>query len=140
MTPDREDPIIDALLEETLGGAAPPDLSGRILQTWSEGQSRANGKAGPPLNVFAGVNEPEPPPIVVGAVVRTAYDPAEVAARPRRRRAQRFPLQLWTSLAAVAAVLIVGYLGVRLSNDPQRNLANEDPGKKGKAKPPREVV
>lgn len=140
MTPDRDDPIIDALLAETLGGAAPPDLSGRIMQAWSEAQQRSNGKAAPPLNVFAGVSEVEPPPIVVGAIVRTAYDPTEVTTRPRRRRAERFPLQLWTSLAAVAAVLIVGYLGVRMSNDPQRNLANEEPGKPGKTRPNREIV
>jgi hypothetical protein len=33
MTPDRDDPILDAMLEEVLGGRMPPDLSARIMQS-----------------------------------------------------------------------------------------------------------
>ena len=32
MTPDRDDPILDAMLEEVLGGRTPPDLSARPLK------------------------------------------------------------------------------------------------------------
>lgn len=35
MTPERDEPIIDVLLEEALGGVSPPDLSARIMQAWA---------------------------------------------------------------------------------------------------------
>src|SRR5438045_2640252 len=113
MTRNDEDPIIDSLLEETLGGVSPPDLSARILHRWSEHHHSISGNGAPPLNVFADVAEPLPPPIVVGAV-RTAYEPS-APSMTRRRRKDWSQLQLWSSLGAAAAVLLVGYIGVQLS-------------------------
>jgi Protein of unknown function (DUF1549)/Protein of unknown function (DUF1553) len=39
MTPERDDPIIDPLLEELLGQQQPPDLTARILAAWGERSS-----------------------------------------------------------------------------------------------------
>lgn len=45
MSDDRHDPLLDACLEEVLGGAAPPNLSGRILREFAVRSSRRS--AGP---------------------------------------------------------------------------------------------
>ena len=146
MNPESDDPIIDVLLEETLGGITPPDLSARILQSWSErrrsllsGGTLLNNTA-PPLNVFAGVDEPLSlldtlaPPIVVGSVVRTAYDPVAKAAgtvrtTPRARRPSVWSsVQTWASVAAAMAVIALGYAGMRMS-DKSREIAQPDPAK-----------
>lgn len=130
MSNRRHDPLIDALLEETLGGVTPPDLSPRILKAWSEHQSAANGKAIPRLNVLVDLEEPLPPPLVVGTV-RLARDlsmhdsgPRKSLAkdsRNRRRGGDWLPLQLWGSLGAVAAVLLIAFVGVRVSNNVSPN-------------------
>lgn len=110
-----DDPLIDSLLEETLGGTAPPDLSARILHAWKE-RHAGNGQAAPPLNVFADITNPLPPPIVAGTV-QIVRDPAprELGRGRSRVNSHRFPLQLWASLGAVAAVLLIGYIGVQMS-------------------------
>lgn len=46
MTPDRDDHILDAFLEEALGGISPPDLSSRILRAW-QAQQGQNGTVHP---------------------------------------------------------------------------------------------
>lgn len=121
-----DDPLIDALLEETLGGVAPPDLSARILKAWDE--HHANGMAAPPLNVFAEVSEPLPPPIVIGTV-RIARDPQADRLDPRRKSRSNpnyLPLQMWASLGAVAAVLLIGYVGVQMSQPHRREVAKAE--------------
>ena len=44
MTPDRDDPLLDACLDEVLGGRRPPDLTARIMQALAE-RASANGNA-----------------------------------------------------------------------------------------------
>ena len=123
-----DDPLIDALLEETLGGVTPPDLSARILKAWDERHMAGNGNVAPPLNVFAEVSEPLPPPIVIGTI-KIARD-AEVVRGDSRRRGQGkpnwLPLQLWASLGAVAAVLLIGFIGMRESNQFGPGVAQPD--------------
>ena len=41
MNDDREDPVLDACLDEVLGGCTPPDLSARILRALSLRASQA---------------------------------------------------------------------------------------------------
>jgi hypothetical protein len=136
MNPNGDDPLIDALLQETLGGCAPPDLSARILQAWSV---RSNGSAGhyqsspdrpsgAPLNVFAEVSDPAAPPIVVGAQVRAVHDLNHSPGRVRPRRKDWSALQLWSSLGAAAAVLLIGFVGMQMSGK-QEPLAQPDPGR-----------
>src|SRR5688572_11668700 len=113
-----DDLLIDSLLEETLGGITPPNLSPRILKAWDEQRIAGNGHAAPPLNVFADVAEPLPPPIVVGTV-EIVRDPDVARGDSRRRTGAKpnwLPLQMWASLGAVAAVLLIGYIGVQTSN------------------------
>jgi len=123
-----DDPLIDSLLEETLGGVTPPDLSPRILKAWDEHHAAGNGHAVPPLNVFADVAEPLPPPIVVGNV-QIVRDPASREpgrGDPRRRGRTNpnwLPLQLWASLGAVAAVLLIGYIRTDVQSDRPRSCA-----------------
>jgi hypothetical protein len=35
MTPEREDPVLDSMLDEVLGGRTPPDLTERIMSAWA---------------------------------------------------------------------------------------------------------
>jgi hypothetical protein len=86
MNAEPNDPIIDVLLEETLGGVAPPDLSARILQAWSDLRGSGDGFTAPPLSSFSGIQEPEAPPIVVGSMVRAVHEPGptDVACPPHR--------------------------------------------------------
>ena len=58
MEPERDDPIIDACLEELLGGVTPPDLSERILRALDEGQvPAAYPHLMPPEYEYAGPGE-----------------------------------------------------------------------------------
>jgi len=42
MAPDQDDPILDAFLEELLGGRSPPDLTASILQRWTQSPACAD--------------------------------------------------------------------------------------------------
>ena len=58
MEPERDDPIIDACLEELLGGVTPPDLSERVLRALDEGQVLATyPHLMPPEYEYAGPGE-----------------------------------------------------------------------------------
>src|SRR5438477_12622557 len=74
MSPEHDDPLIDSLLDEVVGGRTPPDLSPKIMQAWSAGAGAGHelGDAWPP-NVSlplpihgAHAQSPEAPPIIAG--------------------------------------------------------------------------
>jgi hypothetical protein len=75
MTPDRDDPILDACLDEVLGGRTPPDLSPQILQAlaahhgstaWDvEEDAKPQAQFSPP---DVAEQSPEPPPVVMPAL------------------------------------------------------------------------
>ena len=111
MTPDRDDPLLDPLLdaclEEVLGGCKPPDLSARILQAWLVGGG-SEGSA--------------PVPIV-------QLRPAASGKKP----SQRGKLA-WQNLALVASILGLGVglggfgLWCTLPSDPPTGHATHSPG------------
>src|SRR5689334_814023 len=102
MSLEDQDPLIDSLLEETLGGVAPSDLSSRILQAWAERQLGSSSLSSPPLNVYSDV-EPEAPPFAPAVRLPS---PSSNRGRERRRKVSSWSLPLIGSLAAAAAFLI----------------------------------
>lgn len=101
MTPDRDDPILDACLDEVLGGRRPPDLTARILRALAE----------------AKIDQKLPTP-----AVRIDDSPLDVsvdslavvngrAAMPLRRRGARRRTPLWQWVTTAAAI---GGLGIAL--------------------------
>src|SRR5438270_11590992 len=62
MTPDRDDPILDACLAEVVGGRIPPDLTGRILQAWATRNPALIPGSIVPTSTDA---LPEPPPVLM---------------------------------------------------------------------------
>jgi hypothetical protein len=112
------EPLIDALLEETLGGVSPPDLSTRILSAWATRQAETNGTVpAPPFSVY----EPLPPPVVIDDSLRPIVAPVPGKTRtPIRRRSQGSWWQVSAALATAAAVLAMGYLGFRAAQAPHQ--------------------
>jgi hypothetical protein len=100
MNPDRDDPLLDACLDEVLGGRRPPDLTARIMQALAQ-RASANG------NVHLA---PLPPPIVTAAppVAPPAVNGSpvvELSPRPLARSRRSPGLEAWL---VVAGVLVVG--------------------------------
>jgi hypothetical protein len=101
MNADYEDRILEAGLEEVLGGQYPPDLSAKILQAIE------NRQAVPPrASVSPIAAAVEPPPVVCAdvalpPVARTA-SPLESPRPLHRRRSQTS----WLSVAVAASLLI----------------------------------
>jgi len=138
---EYDDRILEAGLEEVVGGHYPPDLTAAILQAWEARQQAAARAAltaedvAPPLVAATAAlpvappvhsrSEPEPPPRHGEARVR-------VAPGPRVQRDDRrswLPLALAISLLGVAVLL--GLHAVRqLDGPPGRPLAQ--PGDNGK--------
>lgn len=118
MKPDRDDPIIDAALEELLGGRTPPDLTARIMQAWAVQRSEAGWSEAPPA-ILAGITpppieaiEPVPPPVQGVSSAYTADNvapPAEPLVRVRTTTfSQRKRTSVWQNAGATAALLLVG--------------------------------
>jgi hypothetical protein len=106
---EREDPIIDALLAESLGGQQPPDLTARILAKWSERAANATTVTPPPIALPV-----SPAPAVV--IPTSAL---------RRRKTSSQWLQVVVSLTVTAAVLFVGYLGMHALPVQQPHLSHQ---------------
>jgi Protein of unknown function (DUF1549)/Protein of unknown function (DUF1553) len=144
---DREDPILDAMLEEVLGGRTPPDLSSRIMQSLAARAIR------PGLAADAYV-EPLAPPLL-----RTVVPPAVTSASasdsngsanghlqlvvnavPSSARTRGKSPSTWRFVAAVSLVVFLGAglgaIGIIASrgNLGQPNIAKTGPkvsGEKG---------
>ena len=98
--PERDDPIIDTLLEETLGGKQPPDLTARILAAWSE---RAE-------QTVLGQHMVSPAPVAI------------TVAKKQRRQSSSSWLQFAASLTVAAALLLVGYWSVAPNAPQDKNI------------------
>lgn len=63
MNPDRDDPLMDACLEEVLGGIRPPDLRARIVRAWAIRQQELTRAADGTLVPASGANILELPEV-----------------------------------------------------------------------------
>jgi hypothetical protein len=121
MIDEREDPLIDACLEEVLGGHTPPDLTARILRAWSV--RSAQGQASPAAAVSAGNGK-----AAAGELPTVAAAPSRNGAhrRPRRRTPVAALVSLAVGLALVAVV--VGWIAVNANrrDDPTESVARPD--------------
>ncbi len=157
MTPDRDDPILDAMLEEVLGGRTPPDLSARIMQ------SLAIRGVRPEVTRFV---EPPAPPLPLRTVVSSVVSDSssnghiQLAVNPASH-ARKSSKAAWQTLAAISLVVVLGVglgaLGIiasrnkagqpnfvknppKLNGDKgERSIAKKNtpvPGKNENAKPP----
>ena len=100
MTPDREDPLLDACLDEVLGGRRPPDLTARIMQALAE-RAAANGNSH---------LSPVPPPVVaaappIAAPAANGRPALELSPRPPARGRRSPGIEAWL---VVAGMLVVG--------------------------------
>ncbi|MDA1051881.1 MAG: DUF1549 domain-containing protein [Planctomycetota bacterium] len=97
MTDIPDDPIIDACLEEVLGGQLPPDLTARILRAWDASGHKAAG--GPSAAALA----------TQVAASRTAEPTTEVKVRdPKRAGNSRRKPSPWLTIAASLAIVGIG--------------------------------
>lgn len=106
MSFEYEEKILDAGLDEVLGGHYPPDLTSKILQRWEAEQLHRNGRA---QRALASISEPLAPPI-------------QEVARPLNRRlelpriaSQRVLARRRYSLSQLAAAATVSLLGVAVA-------------------------
>jgi len=136
MPSDHDDPLIDSLLDEVVGGRTPPDLSSKIMLAWSEGPSASaeRAEAWPPNAALplaahgADVSAPEPPPIIaaLSQVTETAGSDAivEFSGGPaiHRGRSNRSSQHFLTAagLAVVAAVVLMGLAIAVVANRPRQ--------------------
>lgn len=112
MNSEHEDRILDAGLEEVLGGHYPPDLSAKILQAWDERRAAmAGGVSVPPSAAPA----PHPLSLLPAAALSAPEPEAPPVDRvqlpvavPRRRWRQRSQSMAWNAAVAggLLAVLI----------------------------------
>lgn len=114
MTIENDNPMLDACLEELLGGATPPDLTARILDAYDQSESHL---LDPLLDeVLAGVSPPSvaervlqqhesasPSPATVAVI-----DPGVTVTSRTRRRSNRV---MWNT---IAATLFLAALGIAL--------------------------
>ncbi|MBC8876533.1 MAG: DUF1549 domain-containing protein [Planctomycetes bacterium] len=140
MSAEHEERILDASLEEVLGGHYPPDLTSKIIESCEahRGALQASG-TGEPLPIVSQPALPAPPPIQHWAEPQTppAYDePAvHVAARPRTVRRSRSG---WLAVAAAASVLLAVALGYYLKRESESEgggIASGRPGPHGTVDP-----
>lgn len=153
MKPDRHDTLLDASLDEVLGGRTPPDLSARILQAWVArrpvdasvlsdlplpGPAIAGLASGSPG--FAAEFDPLPPPIVAPRAMPTNGRPlVELPHRqPARRKTSAGAWQSAVVAASLVGLLIGGaaYLATREAEvaetrppiaPPAQGVAQDDP-------------
>lgn len=113
MAPDQDDPILDAFLEELLGGRSPPDLTASILQRWA--QSPAFAEHAPAEGNGRPANDMPAWPVVQAS--------PRVSKRCARATAQALTCGragwLWAGAALLAGVLIAATIvGIRRSVPP----------------------
>ena len=137
MNEEHADRILDAGLEEVLGGRYPPDLTSTILQAWESRQQAAARAActtddgavslaaaalpiAPPVHPLA---EPAPPPLHGEALVRV-----QPGRRVRRDRRTRW-LQLAVAASFLAAAGLLSLYAARyFGQPPGRTIARPDNG------------
>lgn len=139
---DDHDPILDALLSETLGGHTPPDLTARIMQAWAaRGETAAadphlqqalhGAPMPPPLPGEASWLEPAAPPVVANGYhqplpSQPVITPTATTVASIKRRRTRKPRSHWLSAALAASLLIggslIGYVILSQQDEPIANV------------------
>jgi hypothetical protein len=132
MTPEREDPILDSMLEEVLGGRTPPDLSARIMQSLVV-RGAAIREASPEMNGYV---EPVAPPLPLRTVISQGVASASVlpgnvhVSANHAPRGRKFSRTAWQTLAAISLVVVLGVglgaIGIIASRN-QPNVAKNGP-------------
>ena len=128
MNPDHEDRILEASLEEVLGGHYPPDLSAKIVQVWEQRHAIQSAAEMPspvpqfsPLAATAG-EEPVAPPV----------GPVEVAERRPRVRRRRQPESPWLGACLAGGLLaLLVVVGVHVARTASRMIATAPPEPSG---------
>ena len=110
---DRDDPILEACLEEVLGGRTAPDLTARILAAMA---ARDASLAGSVSTIETGrieTAEPVPPPIAA----LNGHPVVELRSSTETVNKRHAAWQSWLVAASVAGIgLAVGAAGFVLSN------------------------
>ncbi len=101
MSPERDDPVLDAMLEEAVGGHKPPDLTSRIMQAWAIRREQETAAAEMPV---------APPPMPSRHSEPTASASSQVRVESKSRK--KGVAWQWMVPASVAMVLGVGLIGV----------------------------
>jgi hypothetical protein len=103
MTPDRDDPLLDAFLEELLGGQRPPNLSARILQA----------------HAIRGSQPTETKAVAGGAAAATAAPPVQSSASPtvrvktkRGKHQSSLTGMQWAAVSAIVMLVCGGLVGL----------------------------
>jgi hypothetical protein len=122
MNPDRDNPLLDACLDEVLGGRTPPDLTARILQAHAARRPVDLSVLPPVLPGPAPgyrVELPAPPPVLAGANAASNGHPVvELSAQPtslrKRSRSDWQPTLVAASILGITvAIGVGGYLANR---------------------------
>src|SRR5262245_51112370 len=105
MIPDRDEPLIDACLDEVLAGRSPPNMAARIMHAHAAGRRGdpavlPNELPGPALSRFD-ESVVVPPPIIGGANGRAVVELAPARVSAARKRAT----QEWQSLLVAASII-----------------------------------
>ncbi len=163
--PREHDPLIDALLDEVLGGVRPPDLTQKILATYAA-RKAANGHH---LSEFSDVEIEPPAPLSVmpskggrsiGKAIASAAQldesaieapPVVAQPRPAQRKVEQITSQpaakqrssawAWVAMAAsvTIAAVTVGYFGWKPLGPDSNAVVSNDPGKERSPKQDKSV-
>jgi hypothetical protein len=127
MTPHPDDSILEACLDEVLGGRTPPDLTARILEAWAASTAPVHPQAvtPPPLPTVPSEYEtPEPPP-VVATNGRPLVELRTLPVAPRPAQSAWQPLLVAASILMVG--LSIGVVAVVLSSRSQLAEVDDSP-------------
>lgn len=114
MMSDRDNPLLDACLDEVLGGRTPPDLTARILQAHAARRTVDLSVLPPvlpgPAPAFS-AEIPAPPPVVAGLNGQPVVELATIrtSAHRQSRRSDWQPLLVAASILGVAVAIGAAY-------------------------------
>jgi hypothetical protein len=115
MIPDRDDPILDACLDEVLAGRSPPDLTARILQAWKTGEARQADLPGPPPILASLPQALDDASIILPLVERRGG----VGGREPRRKSSSASLAIGLAAGVIGLGIAVGIIALLRSSGPQ---------------------
>ncbi len=130
MNSDHEDRILEAGLEEVLGGQYPPDLSAKILQALETRRASAppDAVAASNSSLLVSASLPLPPPVLPSA--EPAAPPVSLASspttspRPHSRRRPRSSAAWLGATVAASLVIILVTIGVYVGQTSTRRLGD----------------
>jgi len=114
---EHDERILDAFLEEALGGRYPPDLTAKIIESWeARPGALAESDVGAPQAVASPPvsGAPVPPPVQQWAEPVPALDQEPAVHVAARSRADRRSRMGWLVVAAAACLLLAVALGYQL--------------------------